>query len=166
MRKLVSALAAAAMAFTVVAAGPSAESTPEGYQFEMELGKGDTGSYEGASDSGGVLLSSLTLGVLFEQHPNDCSADYVDERCDRGLLTAKAGGTVTVDFHGSFDPAADYDLAVHEWDGEAAGAEIASSGNGGSIENLEFKAKRGGEYVIVVYYFAAGGGYTLDVSVA
>jgi hypothetical protein len=165
MRKIVAAAALAAFAFSSVAAGQAPADPPEGYQFSMELKKGQAEAYEGASDDGGILISSLALGLFGEFDPNGCSADYADEKCDRGLLTLAGSGTVTVDFVASFDPVADYDLAVYTWDGEAAVDEVATSGNSGGLENVEFKAKRGEEYVIVVQYFAAGGGYTLDVAV-
>ncbi|MFT5223154.1 MAG: hypothetical protein ACI867_001465 [Glaciecola sp.] len=173
MRKIIAAAALAAFSFANVAADQAPADPPEGYQFAAELKKGDAASFEGSEETGGVNISSLTQQLIFEQGPNDCSADSYQEKCDRALLDIKSKGS----FDMLFTPAygGDFDVYLYEADEDGvAGDEITFSALGWSLvadpfgvagptEAFTVDLKKG-TYALVVYYFAAGGGYTMDVS--
>ncbi len=173
MRKLVATLAAAATAFSVVAAGPATTSAAE-LQFELEVGSGETVTYEAPEADYGT-----TAGALFGFNltdPADCGTS-ADNRCDRGLVKANGNGEMTFVLDANYDPA-DFDVTVYASDKDGAiGEEVATSGNFYSpvaledeglapTEHATFEVKRGKYYYFVVSYYMAGGGYGLDVSIA
>lgn len=158
MRRFATALAAIAVAFSTVAAAPSFRpDPPEGVDYAIELAKkGDSGTVEGASGTGGTNFW-VFVGA---EDPNMCNSSDYSDFCEKTLVTTKAAGKVVVDLEPGYP--VDFDLYVYEWDGSAAGAEVAHSANNpGEAEHVEFTAKKGGEYLVVVYFFLAGGGYTM-----
>lgn len=173
MRKLIIATATAAIALSTVAAGPQAsQSPPDGYEAEFELKKGEAFTFEGAQDTGGIT------GPFGADNGEYCSGEVgVGGKCDFILVNAKGSGLVSFVLEASFNPA-DYDIRFYESDESGSiGEEVASSGtlygpvedetiiSLAPVESGEFEAKRG-YYAILVDYYAAGGGYTLDVSMS
>lgn len=157
MRRITSGLAAAALAVTVVAAGPAQQSPPEGIDHELEVAKGSTGTVEGTAGSGGTTLA--------DNDPENCNSGDVTWMCEKVLVKFTGSGTADVLLHASY-PIADFDLSFYKSDKDGKVGEVVfDSGElPGTDESGSFAAKKGEYYLGVVYYFAAGGGYTLDVT--
>ncbi len=180
MRKIIASAALAAFAFSSVAAGAQTQAAPEGYQFEAELAKGDAVTFQGQEDTGGFstngLISNVDLlelsGIGFD--PEACGDTY-EEKCDKAFLDVTAKGSLDVLFTPGYG--GDFDLYLYEIEDDGSiGAEVASSAAGwapvadpigiaGPTEQFT-AAVPAGDYALVVFYFAAGGGYDLDVSLA
>jgi len=177
MRKFAATLAALVVVPMIVAAAPAQQAPPDGITYELEVAKGETGTVEDTT-------SPETGGT---NQPNGadhatCGTDQ-QNRCDRVLVKFTGSGDAAFDFVGAM-PIADYDLTIYASDKDGTvGEELASSGNfwfpvdagcdpvgfvgcGMTGENAATTVKANAYYLVVIDYWFAGGGYTLDVSLA
>lgn len=179
MRKLITAAALAAFTLTTIAAGPAAESAPDGIDYELQVASGETGTVEGSSGTGGTTAGSA-FG-LYITDPADCGQDY-ENHCDKVLVEFTGKGDASFELNWPYP--SDYDVNVFASDEDGTMGElVASSGNAWSPVDAgcdplefvgcfytnewgEFETKKGEFFLITVEYYAAGGGYTLDVSLA
>jgi len=173
MRKLIATAALAVFALATVSAGPN-DAPPDGIDYELEVAKGETGTVEGPSDAGGTTLD--------DNDPEGCSSSDPTWMCERVLVEFTGTGNVVADFASNYP--SDYDLDVYKSDKAGTmGESITQSSNpyprisaGCTVfcvepserehEHVEWETKKGEWALIVIYYYLAGGGYTLDVSLA
>lgn len=181
MRTFATVIAAVGLAVSAVAAAPAAQDPPDGFQFEIPLAKGDAVTVAGQEDTGGMssggITANATLGLAGGFDPNACSADAYEEKCDKALIdvTSATGGTLDVLFTPAYG--GDFDLYLYESDEDGTiGEEIAHSAIGfapvadpigiaGPTESFTVDVKKG-QYALVIFYFAAGGGYDLDTALS